>query len=77
MWGWRSDQDYYRGGTEERRACCGGARDGQPLVKLMNGEEGWMPMMTNSCLGKNWNQGVERDLKCPLDQFPHLICEQT
>lgn len=26
-----------------------------------------------SCLRKNWSQGVERDLKCPLDQLLHLI----
>lgn len=65
-------------GTEERRHCCGSTREWTAILKWMNGEEGVVVCDNNiSCLEKNWSQGVEGDLKCPLDQFLHLIYEQT
>ena len=55
-----------------------GSENGQPILKWMKGGEGVVVCDNNiSCLENNWSQGVERDLKCPLDQLLHLIYEQT
>ena len=52
--------------------------DGQPILKWRSGGEGVGVCDNNiSCLEKSWSQGVERDLKCPLDQLLRLLYEQT
>ena len=50
---------------------------GQSILKWRSGGEGVGVCDNISCLEKSWSQGVERDLRCPLDQLLHLLYEQT